>query len=334
MKNNFSVYIDCRTYNQSQYITQTMNGFAIQETTFPFVAVIVDDASTDGSQNIIRDYVEAYFDLSSMLAEQWETEDASFLFAQHKVNTNCFFALVLLKYNFRQAKKDKTPLIRQWMDKSAYIAICEGDDYWTDKSKLQYQVDFLDSHSDYSMCFHKAAILEDVHRDDLVINYHEIEDRDYNIDELFGKWLVPTASIVGRLLIWEKIKNTSKYDYWAGDIFKILGFCKYGKVRGMTREMSVYRINNNGLSTKRISARTWVEHYKCLKHNYPSLSSQLINSKLALALYWLFYEDNTLLGKTFALIQSIWLTPCNSLMTLMKDFYYKLLCIKHNLRKR
>lgn len=154
MENNtdFLVSALCRTYNQSNYITDTMEGFAMQQTTFPFVAVVVDDASIDGEQDVIKDYIKKHFDFSTESGfRQWETEDAHWTFARHLENVNCFFVAVYLKKNLHQQKEKKEALIKDWTN-TKYVALCEGDDYWTDPLKLQKQVGFLETHEDYTMC--------------------------------------------------------------------------------------------------------------------------------------------------------------------------------------
>lgn len=143
--NPFLLSISCWTYNQSAYITDAMNGFAMQETNFPFVAVIIDDASTDGEQEVIKSYIEEHFDHSEKNGyREWETEDARLFFARHKVNENCHFVVALLKRNLFKEPEKKGAVVKEWMD-SKYIAICEGDDYWTDPLKLQKQVNILDA---------------------------------------------------------------------------------------------------------------------------------------------------------------------------------------------
>ena len=123
------------TYNHAPYITDAMNGFSMQKTNVPFVAVIVDDASTDGEPEVIKSYLNEHFLMRE--ARQWETEDASFIEARNKENENCWFAVVLLKYNFWQKRKDKSPLTSKWYKDAKYIAWCEGDDFWTASDKLQ-----------------------------------------------------------------------------------------------------------------------------------------------------------------------------------------------------
>ena len=143
-RNNFLVGIDCITYNHRNYIVDAMNGFTMQQTNFPFVAVIVDDASTDGEPEVINNYLEEYFDLSpESEARQWENEEACYVYARHKENKNCYFAVVFLKTNYHSKGKSKDIHTDQWLSEVKYIATCEGDDYWTHHLKLQMQVDFL-----------------------------------------------------------------------------------------------------------------------------------------------------------------------------------------------
>ena len=140
----FFVSILCHTYNQSSYITDAMNGFVVQQTDFPFVAAIVDDASTDGEQEVIRNYVDGRFNNSLESGfKEWETEDAFWVFAQHKENKNCHFVMVYLKQNLFKNPDKKAEVIKDWCN-AKYIALCEGDDYWTDPLKLQKQVDILE----------------------------------------------------------------------------------------------------------------------------------------------------------------------------------------------
>lgn len=152
----YKLRVICMTYNHSQYIEDTMNGFCMQKTSFPFVAIIVDDASTDGEPEIIRKYLEDHFDMAT--ARNNETGDAKYTAAIHKENHNCHFFVILLKYNFYRLKKAKYPLYKGWYEHVSYIAHCEGDDHWIDSGKLQRQVDFLEANPDYIMCCSDAKI--------------------------------------------------------------------------------------------------------------------------------------------------------------------------------
>ena len=140
----FKVAVCCMTYNQSKYITDAMNGFTMQQTSFPFICTIVDDASTDGEQEVIKKYVEENFDFSEgSAAYHKETEYAFITYAQHKTNKNCYFAVLYLKENHYSQRKSKMGYLSEWRDMCEYEALCEGDDYWIMPEKLQVQYDML-----------------------------------------------------------------------------------------------------------------------------------------------------------------------------------------------
>lgn len=147
---DFLVCVRCFTYNHASYIEDAMNGFCMQKTSFPYVCVIVDDASTDGEPEIIEKYIGENFDLgNTAVVRNEETDDYYFTFAQHKSNKNCFLAVYLLKYNHYK-KKDKFQYFSEFFENVKYHALCEGDDYWIDLNKLQEQVSFMESHPSYA----------------------------------------------------------------------------------------------------------------------------------------------------------------------------------------
>ena len=126
------VSIICTAYNHEKYIRDALEGFVMQKTNFRFEAIVHDDASTDGTATIIREYAEKYPDIIKPIYEtenQYSKHDGSL---QKIMNEAC---------------------------NGKYIAICEGDDYWTDSYKLQKQIDFLESHRDYTMCCSNSEIL-------------------------------------------------------------------------------------------------------------------------------------------------------------------------------
>lgn len=154
----FLVRTYCATYNQDSYIKDALWGFVIQETNFPVVYMIVDDASTDCNAEVIREFVNENFELkNTLIAYEKDTDYGHVTFAQHKTNKNCYFAVIYLKENHYSQKKSQAPYLSEWMD-TKYIALCEGDDYWTDPLKLQKQVDFLEEHPDYSLCCHRYKV--------------------------------------------------------------------------------------------------------------------------------------------------------------------------------
>ena len=148
----FKVCCRCFTFNHSKYIIDAMNGFTMQQTSFPFVCCIVDDASTDGEQDVIRKYVEDNFDFSEgSVSYHKETDYAHITYAQHKTNKNCYFAVLYLKENHYSQSKPKMEYLSEWRDICEYEALCEGDDYWIDPNKISDQYNFLNVHDDYRL---------------------------------------------------------------------------------------------------------------------------------------------------------------------------------------
>lgn len=174
METTFMVRIYCRTYNHEKYITDALNGFAEQETNFPFVATIVEDCSTDNTANVIRQYIHDNFDLDdTTVSYKKETDYANITYARHKTNKNCFFAVILLKYNHHQLRKSVFPYIEEWTDNSKYYIVNEGDDFFCDPFKLQKQVDFLEANPNCSVCTHAAKLLYPDNRVEEVYSYNE-----------------------------------------------------------------------------------------------------------------------------------------------------------------
>ena len=141
MPEYYKVHVWCNTYNQASYIKDTMDGFCMQQTSFPFACLIMDDASTDGEPEVIKQYLNDHFDT------EWtkETDDYHLTVARHQENRNCYFAVYLLKYNHYSIKKPRLKYYKGLTDEIDYVALCEGDDYWTDAHKLQKQADALDA---------------------------------------------------------------------------------------------------------------------------------------------------------------------------------------------
>lgn len=123
MTENIVVSICCQTYNHLNYIEECIKGFLIQKTNFKFEILLRDDASTDGTTQIVKEYSDKYPDIINPLI---------YLENQFKKGVSPF------RDNVKRAK-------------GKYICICEGDDYWTDPLKLQKQVDFLEANPEYGL---------------------------------------------------------------------------------------------------------------------------------------------------------------------------------------
>ena len=151
---DFLVCVRCFTFNHAPYIKDAMDGFCMQQISFPYICIIVDDASTDGEQEVIKSYLVQNFNLDNQeIVKNEDTDDFVMTFAQHKVNENCFFAVYYLKYNHYSIKKDKFPYFAEYHDNAKYIALCEGDDYWVNPNKLQIQVNYLNTNSDCGLVY-------------------------------------------------------------------------------------------------------------------------------------------------------------------------------------
>lgn len=255
MVNNtsFELCIQCMTYNQAVYVKEAMDGFVMQQTNFPYVAVIVDDNSSDGEQEVLRSYMAACFDCTEETGyRQWETDDAYWIFARHQENENCHFVVVLLKRNLYLEPEKKEEVIKDWLD-AKYIALCEGDDYWTDPLKLQKQVDFMETHEDYSLCFHGAKVYNQMEGRFVKDDIREVPS-ETDIYELARGNFIHTMTVVYRNnpLVSENLKKLGRL--MPGDYALHMMNAKYGKIKKLPDCMAVYRLNTESVwGTKDVS---------------------------------------------------------------------------------
>ena len=244
----FKVCVKCITYNQAKYIEDSMNGFTIQQTDFPFVCCIIDDASTDGEQEVIRSYLKAHFEMGdSSVAFEKETDYANIIYAQHKNNKNCYFAVLLLKKNLFKYGDLKLKYISEWRDLCEYEALCEGDDYWIEPKKLQMQVDFLDKNQDYGLCYTRCIYYKQ--------KTHKIEKKwggpSTDFKDLLIECTIPTLSVLMRLgkLKQFEIEGHLKNNQWLmGDYPMWLWFAHETKIQFMDKVTCVYRVLENSAS--------------------------------------------------------------------------------------
>ena len=308
----YTVCTRCMTYNQESYILDAIKGFVMQETSFPVVSVIVDDASTDNEPQVILGYFNEHFEINdSSVAYQEETDYGKIYYARHKINKNCYFAIMILKENHYSKKKKKSQYYSRWTDNSKYIALCEGDDYWTDPHKLQKQVDFLEAHKDYSMCFHSASIRNETERK-ILLNCESIQEREYLPSDVFPNWVVPTASIVYRQK--EVLGYPLKHREWfcPGDIVLILRCMHVGRVWGMSEQMSVYRMNNESVTaqtTKFDFSERMSRHYEALMINFPEVDREFCNRYISSFHYTRFRKEKNLDKKIKHLKTAIRFSP-------------------------
>lgn len=216
------VSVEMITYNHAPYIVQAIEGVVCQKTNFPFELVISDDCSSDGTREICQKYAEQYPDKIKLLLPDKNlgmSENATFCLS------NC---------------------------KGEYIAICEGDDYWTDPSKLQRQVDFLDANPDYAFCCHRFKIYDQEEgrwEDDYAAPYYKKREDLEITRRLFLKtWITqPLTTVYRRSMCRPDVKGQYR-DFRDIHIFYYL--LKEGKGISFNSYMGVYRKHQGGVSSK------------------------------------------------------------------------------------
>ncbi|WP_271424742.1 glycosyltransferase family 2 protein [Aequorivita sinensis] len=237
------VSITCITYNHESYIRECLEGFLMQKTNFEYEILIHDDASTDKTADIIREYEKKY---PGIIKPIYQVEN------QYSQGVRGIFA----KYNFSRAK-------------GKYIAMCEGDDYWTDPYKLQKQVDFLEENEDCAMVFTNAEVIieDDGEKSNSIRGLREIkESRFFSDIEILEHWTVPTASVIFRsIYIDEKYsKILSNKNFMFGDIVLFLHLSTKGELFGMKEIMVAYRRHVGGVTNFNLSInldRAMGNHY-------------------------------------------------------------------------
>ncbi|MBN2610915.1 MAG: glycosyltransferase [Bacteroidales bacterium] len=220
------VSISCITYNHEKYITQALDGFLLQQTSFPIEILIYDDASTDNTQKIIRGYETKYPDIIRTI---YQKEN------QYSKGVRGIAG----RFNFSRAR-------------GKYIALCEGDDYWTDPLKLQKQVDFLEKNPEYSMCSHEVEIIYEA---DWIGTKKERFNQSVKIagfEDILDNHFIPTNSLVfrnGLIKEWPRWMS-SKYMI-SGDIPMELMLSYHGKSYFSDEKMAVKRINGGGITSNK-----------------------------------------------------------------------------------
>ena len=253
---NYRLAIHCPTFNHAPYIRQCLDGFVAQKTNFPFAAIVVDDASTDNEKEVLWDYINNEFD-SATIIEQ-ETEDYVRVIGTHKANQDCTFIFILLKYNHYSIKKNKSPYFKEWEDEAQYIALCEGDDYWTDPLKLQKQVDILEQHKKITMIHSGFKYLDDnstSFRNSSPVNSNlSIFEKIYNILD-YNKYRIQTCTVVARADCWNKAIEINReafntHYFLMGDTQLWIGLLEIGDIYYLPDITSVYRINSNSATSR------------------------------------------------------------------------------------
>lgn len=272
----YMVRVSCMTFNHAHYIADAMNGFCMQETNFPFVCTIMDDASTDGEQDVIKNYLEEHFDLEdSSVVRKEETDDYFLTFAQHKTNKNCYFAVLFLKYNHYSIKKPKMPYIEEWCD-TKYVALCEGDDYWIDSQKLQTQTDLLDANPDISLVA-GGYVYKKGSRETLVIkNENNNKNFRFNQNDWKKNWYTKTLTVMYRVkatVDYQKKKTAFKYNR---DVHLFYYLLKWGDGIYVPKLFGEYNVHAGGICSSNSKEKNAIIAYNCHKELYEEEGGEVL----------------------------------------------------------
>lgn len=200
------------TYNQESFIRQALDGFVAQRTNFPVEVVIADDASRDATPAIIRDYAARYPQLFRPI------------FRSTNIGVHANFVATLSAA------------------RGEYLALCEGDDYWTDPLKLTKQVEFLDRHPRTSLCFHPVRVIHDGAPD---AEFPPVSwRRDMSLEALLARNFIQTNSVVYR--------RQQRYDDIPANIMPIDWYLHVrhainGEIAMLPDTMAVYRRHPQGI---------------------------------------------------------------------------------------
>jgi glycosyltransferase involved in cell wall biosynthesis len=234
-----TVSICCQTYNHKEYIKECLDSFVNQQTKFEFEILVHDDASTDGTTDIVKEYEQKYPNLFKCV---YQSENQF-----NKINS-------LTDILFKMAR-------------GKYLTVCEGDDYWCDPYKLQKQVDVLDKHTDCMVChtWHKLGVYNpdsDNYEEKLAPKdgHGYYPEKITSVREVFKNNLRVKVRTICFRNIFKANKNVLPnwfYSVKYGDVPLSFILGQYGDFYFLDEEMAVYRQTETGVSTKGKEKSNW-----------------------------------------------------------------------------
>lgn len=254
---NIMVSVCVMSYNLEKYIAEALDSILMQKVNFKYNIVVGDDCSTDKTRQILQKYLKKYPDTFTLLL--------------HEKNLG-------IVANFAATLK---------ACHGKYIALLDGDDYWTDPLKLQKQVDFLESNKEYSMVFHDIELHDQTPNGVIVKPFNlEKNNREYTYDEITNTWLVGTCSVL--------CINNEQYRYIENNLwFPVQALQLYlccaskGKIYYLSETMSVYRrLLSGSMNSKEFADigihLTFIKYYQTLYNDFNHLlSEETINRQCA-----------------------------------------------------
>lgn len=210
------------TYNHVNYIRQCLDGILNQKVDFDFELILGDDASTDGTREICKDYAEKY-------------PDKIRLFLHHRENNIEIGGKPTGRFNF---------LYNLYSVKGRYIALCDGDDYWTDPLKLQKQLAFLEKKEDFVGVFTDINVLKDNQLKEKALKEKHRKDHDFKTF-LEDAW-IPTLTVFFRAICINNFPENPK-KIVSGDLVLFAHLLTYGKLKFLDEVTGVYRQHLGGV---------------------------------------------------------------------------------------
>ena len=215
------VSVLCFTFNHERYIRDALEGFLAQTTRFRVEIIVHDDASTDSTPTIVRQYQQRY---PSLIKTITQTQN------QYSLRGYAFVGDMI------SAAKGR------------YIALCDGDDYWTDPLKLQRQVDLMDADAGCVLSFHPCSFRAEESGQTLITPQDmKYVQYDYTAENVLERWGIPTAAMVFRNVL--PILPPWFAKVASGDIAIAMLLYERGTFRCLEERMSVYRLTGLGASS-------------------------------------------------------------------------------------
>ncbi|MCI7575408.1 MAG: glycosyltransferase [Bacteroidales bacterium] len=237
--NDIKVAIKCLVYNHEPYLRDCLEGFVMQQTDFPFVAIVHDDASTDHSADIIREYAAKYPDIIHPI---YETEN---------------------QYSKKDGSLTKIMNAAIEATGAPYIAICEGDDFWTNPHKLQKQVDFLETHPDIGLCYTDYDTCD---AKGTIINKACFANGINKIPVSFAEHLVAQGYIAPmtwlyRKTVYDALQDIQRQPVVDGSFVVALEFFLHSAVYFVNEVTATYRIHE-GSASRPLTVAQWIKYRK------------------------------------------------------------------------
>jgi hypothetical protein len=273
------VSVFCITYNHEKFIRDAIEGFLMQETTFPVEIFIHDDASTDGTAQIVKEYAEKYPQL---------------------------FWTVLQTEN--QWAKGNTKILFEYLSKQRgqFIAMCEGDDFWTLAKKLYIQVEYLRNNPACSCTFHLASTADEAGKQTQACSYIP-DNNSFTLIECFthlGKQYATSSMVFRRAAL----SNAPKWLMQScNDAFLELQLARYGNIDFINLNMSSYRIHPHGIWSRLNDARRLEEQLKRYNTLLTAewIPSPLVHAKIHECRAALWHLKNPRLGRLLLRLRNL-----------------------------